>query len=133
MDFGAVSWPGVILAAVAFFAVGGVYYGPLFGETWMRAAGMTEEEARESNLPLVFGATFLLEAIAALGLAAIVGEGSSPADGAWTGGLVGVLIVLTTLGVNALYERRTPTLWALNSGYNVLGFVLMGAILGWLQ
>lgn len=133
MDFGAISWLGVVIASAAFFAIGGLYYGPMFGDTWMRAAGMTEADTQESNLPLIFGGTFVLQALAAIALAAIIGGDASPGDGAWVGAVVGVLIVVTTLGVNAMYERRTPTLWALNAGYNVLGFVAMGAILGWLQ
>lgn len=133
MEFGAISWLGVVLASAVFFAIGGLYYGPLFGDTWMRAAGMTEADAQGSNLPLTFSGTFVLQALAAIGLAAIIGGDASPGDGAWAGAVVGVLIVATTLGVNAMYERRTPTLWALNAGYNVIGFTAMGAILGWLQ
>ena len=133
MDLGSISWLGVVISSLAFFAIGGLYYGPLFGDTWMRAAGMTEAETRESNLPLIFGGTFVLQALAAIALAAIIGGDASPADGAWIGAVVGVLLVATTLGVNAMYERRTSTLWALNAGYNVIGFVAMGAILGWLQ
>lgn len=133
MDFGSISWVGVVISSVVFFAIGGLYYGPLFGDTWMRAAGMTEDDARDSNLPLIFGGTFVLQALAAIALAAIIGGDASPGEGAWIGAAVGVLIVTTTLGVNAMYERRTPTLLALNAGYNVIGFVAMGAILGWLQ
>lgn len=133
MDFGAISWPAVLVATIAFFAIGGIYYGPLFGDAWMQAADMTEEDAADSNMPMLFAGTLVLEAIAAVGLAAVIGADSSAGSGAWVGGLVGVLIVATMLGVNALYERRGPTLWALNAGYSVIGFVVMGAIIGWLQ
>ena len=39
------SWLAVILATVVFFALGSVWYGPLFGEVWMEGARMTEEMA----------------------------------------------------------------------------------------
>lgn len=133
MDFSSVSWLGAILGGVAFFLVGGVWYGPLFGDQWMTATGMTEERARASNLPLIFGGTFVLEVIAGIGLAAVIGEGASPASGAVTGLLVALLIAAPVLLVQSLYERKPAVLWGLNVGYNVIGFVVMGLIIGALQ
>jgi hypothetical protein len=133
MDFGAVSWLGALVAGIAFFAIGGVWYGPLFGDQWMRATGMTEERARESNLVLIFGGTLVLEIIAAVGLSAILGTDVTPATGAVTGLWVGLVIAVPVLLVQALYERKAMVLWALNGGYNVVGFVLMGLVLGLFQ
>ncbi|WDI30328.1 DUF1761 domain-containing protein [Hyphococcus flavus] len=38
---------GVLVASVVFFMVGWIWYGPLFGEAWMAAEGMTEMGAPE--------------------------------------------------------------------------------------
>jgi hypothetical protein len=46
---------------------------------------------------------------------------------------VGVLVVATTLAIQSLYERKPLGLWALNAGYNVIGFAVMGLIIGALQ
>lgn len=72
-------------------AIGGLYDGPLFGKAWMRAAGMTEEESGRSNLPLIFAGTLVLEATAAVGLAAVIGADATVGDGAWTGLVLGLL------------------------------------------
>lgn len=133
MEFGATSWVAVGLAAVAFFALGGLWYGPLFGRAWMRAAGMAEDQVEGSNLPVVLGAAFVLEVLAALGLAAVIGADATVLDGLATGAAVGVLIAGTTLGVQYLFERRPALLWALNGIHALLGFTLMGAIIGALQ
>ena len=133
MDFAAVSWLGALIAGIAFFAIGGVWYGPLFGDQWMRATGMTEERARESNLVMIFGGTLVLEVIAAVGLSAILGEDVAPPAGALAGLWVGLLVAVPVLLVQALYERKTMILWALNGGYNVVGFVLMGLVLAFFQ
>ena len=133
MDFGAVNWLGVILAGFIFFAIGGVWYGPLFGERWQRASGITEEVARASNLPLVFIATFILELIAALGIALVVGDDASPINGLLTGLLLNLLLVLPVLGVLSVFERKSWDLWWLNAGYNLIGFMGMGAVIGALQ
>lgn len=135
MDFGAVSWLGALLAGVAFFAFGALWYGPLFGKLWTAETGVTEETAAEGNLPVIFGATLVLEILAAAGLAAILGGRGelSVAGGLAAGIAAGALIVVPVLGVLALYERKSVTLWALNGGYNLVGFAIMGAIIGAFQ
>ena len=133
MSFEGLSWLGALLAGIAFFAVGGVWYGPLFSKPWMAASGVTEEQARESNLAAIFGATLVLEVIAAVGLAAVIGQDASLGSGVVTGVLVALLIVVPVLGVMSLYERKGVTLWALNAGYTLIGFAAMGAIIGGLQ
>lgn len=133
MDFGAISWLGAVLAGVAFFAVGAVWYGPLFGDRWMAAAGITQERARESNLPAVFGGTLVLEVIAGIGLASLIGAEATVTDGLQFGLAVGLIVVLPALTVLSVFERKSTTLWALNAGYNVLGFMVMGAVIGAFQ
>lgn len=133
MDFGAISWLGVLLAAVAFFAVGAVWYGLLFSKPWMRLSGVTEEAARESNLALIYGVTGLLGLVSAIGLAALLGADPTATAGLGVGLGVGVLIVAPALLILSLYERKPLGLWALNAGYNVVGFAVMGLVIGALQ
>ena len=133
MSFDGLSWLGALLAGAAFFAVGGIWYGPLFSKQWMAASGVTEEQAGQSNMAAIFGGTLVLEVLAAFGLAAVIGPDASPGSGVVTGLLVALLIVVPVLGVMSLYERKGVTLWALNAGYNLIGFAAMGAIIGALQ
>lgn len=133
MNFASVSWLGAVLAAVAFFALGGVWYGPLFGKTWMRLSGVTDAQVQASNMITIFAGTLLLELVGAIGLAAVIGPDAGVAAGAGVGAVVGVLVVAAALAVQALYERRPPMLWVLNAGYNAVGFAVMGAIIGAFQ
>lgn len=55
----------VLAAALLGFAIGGVWYGPLFGRVWMHASGMTEEQARGGNALRIYGLTFVLNLVAA--------------------------------------------------------------------
>ena len=38
------SWAAVLLATIAFYMVGFVWYGFLFQDLWLAASGMTEEQ-----------------------------------------------------------------------------------------
>jgi hypothetical protein len=133
MEFSAISWLGVVLAAIAFFGVGAMWYGALFARPWMRLSGVTEEQARSSNLVLIFGATAVLGIVAAIGLAAVIGADSSATEGLATGLGAGALVVAPVLGIQSLYDRKALALWLLNAGYNLAGFAIMGLVIGALQ
>lgn len=132
MEFGAINWLAAVLAAVAFFAVGGLWYGALFSKPWIRASGVNPDEPGDTSPPVLFGATFVLEFLAAIGLAALLGADPSVATGLGTGAIVGLFVTIALI-VNALYESRPPLLWVINGGYNVVGFAAMGAIIGGMQ
>ena len=60
-----VSLLATLVATLAGFALGAVWYGPLFGKTWMRAVGTTAEALqRDFNPAGTYGATFVLGLIA---------------------------------------------------------------------
>ena len=62
-----IDWLGVVLGAVAFFAVGGLWYGVLFSKLWQREVGMSDEQLKTgANMPLIFGTCFLLELLVSL-------------------------------------------------------------------
>jgi hypothetical protein len=41
--------------------------------------------------------------------------------------------VAAALGINYLFERRSLALFAINAGYNVIAFAIMGVIIGAMQ
>lgn len=120
----------VLAAAVSAFLLGGLWYSPiLFANQWMRLTGQSEETLKSGSMAKIFGGAFVLNLIAAWVLAMFLGQ--MPASHATLAGLsVGLCWVATSLGVNYLFERRPLGLWLINSGYFVLQFTIMGAIIG---
>ena len=39
---GEINWLAVVLGAVAFFLVGVIWYGMVFGKAWQKAAGLSD-------------------------------------------------------------------------------------------
>ena len=130
MDFANVNYLAVIVAAVAGFAVGAVWYAFLFSKPWLAAVGFTEADVKQgrSALPFIFSGIALL--IMAWVLSTIV----APADGIGRGILVGLLLWLgftaTTTVVNYAYAARKPALTAIDAGHWLAVAVVMGAIIG---
>lgn len=126
-----INWLAVLLAALATFVVGGLWYSVLFAKPWQRAAGVSDEQLKSGTLK-VFAGSFVLAAVMAVFLAAFISRGGF-VFGTLAGLAAGIGWVATALGVNYLFERRSPVLFAINGSYNVVTFAVMGAILGAMQ
>ena len=67
------NWLFIIGAGVIPLLTGFVWYNPkVFGNAWMKASGMTMEKAQGSNMPLIFGLTFVFGVFMALAMMTIV-------------------------------------------------------------
>lgn len=129
MDMGAVNWLAVGAAAVATFLLGGLWYGPLFGTQWMTVSGIDESELA-AGTGRVFGLSFVLQLASAAVLALFIGPDATLVFALAAAGSVGVFWVATAFGVVYLFERRPLSHWAINAGYQVAAYLLMGLILG---
>lgn len=125
-----INWLAVLVAAVSTFILGGLWYGPLFGKAWMRASGVTEEMARNANTARTMGVSFVLELIIAAVLAAFIGPEASFGFAVAAAAAAGLFWVATALGVIYLFEQRSFGHWAINAGYQIIAFTLIGVILG---
>lgn len=120
----------VLAAATSTFLLGGLWYG-LLNDVWQRHSGVTDEQLKRGNAQVFVGA-FLLSLVMAASLAAFIGE-ESTVFGLSAGLAAGGTWVAAAFGINYLYERRSAMLFALNAGYNVIAFAIMGTIIGAIQ
>lgn len=125
----------IIVAALAGFVVGALWYSPLlFGKSWQQQVGLSDDDLKQANMPLIFGLGFVLNVIVAFALSFFVEIFMMLGSNAWLGGLfAGVLalvFVATTFGVNYLFARRSLRLYLIDIGYMVLTFFVMGVIIG---
>jgi len=126
-----INWLAVLVAAVVTFVLGGVWYGPLFGRAWRTAEGQAEPQpGRQKHPAVVYGLSFVLMLIAAAVLAIALGPDPNVQRSVVVGLVVGVGWVATSFGVNYLFAGRRLALFAVDAGYNVVLFALMGLIIG---
>ncbi|MEQ1807813.1 MAG: DUF1761 domain-containing protein [Burkholderiaceae bacterium] len=131
MDISQLNYVAIAAAAAVTFLLGGLWYSPiLFASAWMREAGLSEAQTRQANMARVFGLSGLAALVMAFNLAAFIGPKAGLGFGLFAGLAAGVGWVAMSLGVIYLFEQRSVKLWLINSGYQVLSFSVMGAILG---
>lgn len=121
----------IIVAGVAAWIIGAVWYGPIFGKKWQQEVGMTDEDFKQGNLGVIFGSSFVLMCVMMYGLSFAI---AAHPEITWTHGIfhgvmVGIMFAAASMGINYLYQRRSITLWLIDAGYQVLFLGVGGAIM----
>jgi hypothetical protein len=125
----AVNVLAIVVAALAGFPLGMLWYGPLFRRAWMAASGVTLEQGRAANPFKLYGTVLLLNLVACASLAMFIGAGDWR-FGLFAGFMTGATFVSVGLGVSYLFEFRSLRHWLINAGYMTLYFSVAGTILG---
>ena len=122
----------VVVCAVVYWLLGGLWYGLIFSKRWMELENMTEAQARGMNVALAYIITFLLNLLMAYVLAQLCSwrNANTLGRGAAIGVLLWVGIVAPITYTTYMYEMRPKELFAINEFYPLVGLCLMGAILG---
>ncbi len=158
-----INFLGIIIATLIPMLLGFVWYNPkVFGTAWMAASGMTPEKAKNSNMAVVFGVSFVLAFFLAFGMQFIaihqlhvtslffkqpIDDVSTPMGalykgvmdalgtsyrtfkhGALHGTIGGFMIATPVLATNAMFEGKGFKYIAINCGYWIVCFGLMGGI-----
>ncbi len=122
----------VLVATVARMVVGFIWYAPaLFGKPMVALSGMTEE-AMQKNMRPSMVVWLLASLVIAFVLAMLVSL--MPPTGLVNGMISGVVasvgFVLTTSAAEYAMFGKPRRLYLISAGYNLVSFVVMGAILG---
>ena len=129
LELSGLNWLAILVATVAGFALGGLWYGPLFGDAWLSALGKTADQIQPSPTPFVI--SFFTALITAIVLAMFISalNISTLGGGVVIGLLVGIGFIATAMASDSAFGDTGANLWLIQSGYRVLYSVLMGAIL----
>jgi hypothetical protein len=123
----------IFVAAIVYFAIGALWYNVL-GAPWLAGIGKTMEqlngEMGSSPLPYIIGFVAILVLCYLLSWLIERMQATSVGGGARIGLIVGLGIIGAALALNYGFEWRSPTLWLINVGYDVVGLAVAGAIIG---
>lgn len=135
LDLGSLNWLAVIVAAIAYFALGALWYSPvLFAKPWQRSIGWDESRGQPQAsamtyvVPLV---AYIVMAIAVGLLAAATGT-DEIGEGIVLGLVLAVGLSLAHTFVDASFSPEKPEPWtwfAINGTYHALGLVVMSVII----
>ncbi len=127
---GDLNWLAVLVAAVAYFALGGVWYAErVFGGAYMRGIGFEAPPGWRPGPLLYVGplAGAFVASVATALLARATGS-DSLGEGLVLGVVVGVGYGLVLAGIVALNQQRPGSVFAVFGTYHLVGLVLVSVI-----
>jgi small-conductance mechanosensitive channel len=136
LHVGDVNYLAVLVAALAAFLLGGLWYTALFGRKWRELQGITEEKVKEMQArrppAAFFGGMMASYLILALAMAWLFG--GLGIDSAASGMIAGLLIWLgpaAAIGMTGHLASDKPIgVYAIDTSFQLLYLIGMGAILG---
>ncbi len=129
LDFGALNFLAIAVVTVVGFMLGGLWYGPLFGEAWLDAVGLKKEDIKPSPRPYVISFFSGLATAVVLGLLIQAADITGLVDGIVLGLLVGVGFIAASMASDYAFCGWKLKLFHIQAGYRLTYSVIMGAVL----
>jgi len=131
------NWLAVAVSAIAYFALGAIWFNPkVFGTTWIKGHGITAPtEEDKKRMPMVMATTLVLCFIGAIAMAYFVHVFSYYQvnwrwySGAKVGLVAGIGFTGVAIAMNYLYTKKSLALIIIDSAYHIIGMVGAGIII----
>ena len=131
--FSHLNWLAILVAAIAYFALGAIWYSFLFKNAWIKHTGIKMDDPNaKSGVAGVMVTSFILTLICTIGIALFLSKANTPLSwmsGAKVGLVAGICFCVTAISNSYIFEKRPAGLHVINGGYNVVGCIIAGMIL----
>jgi hypothetical protein len=130
MQFSPINFLAIVLGTFANFIFGFLWYAPyVFGKSWQKHTGLSNEQLERGSVILKFGPAMLLIFIMGVVLAAYLPTGLNWEQGAFGGLLLGAGLAASSIGMHYLFARRSVHLFLIDAGYIVIAMTIFGGII----
>ena len=128
-----INWIVVLVATIAYFLLGALWYSVLFGKKWAQLVKLdTSNPDMKKGMGGMMISTFVLTLIICFGLEVLVVKFNFVQEvsyGIKIGLLTGLAFATTAVSIHYIYENKPTNLYLINNGYHVLGHVIAASIL----
>lgn len=125
-------WLNVLVATIAYFALGAIWYGPLFSKAWIRGhnININDPDAKKGVAGIMI-ASFVVFFVVCLVLSVVLRAnmvGNVVPAAKW-GLLLGVGFAASTHTISYLYLKKPLSLHLIDGLYHVIGITLAAVVL----
>lgn len=129
--FAQINWLSVLVAALAAFALGSLWYSPiLVGKVWQAESKLSDDDIKGANMPVIFGTSFILNIIAVIALDMFLGKDATVSFALTASLIVAIAWIATAFGTSYMFSRKSFKLYLIDAGYYVIYYAIIGIILG---
>ena len=131
--FSQINWLAVLVAALAYFMLGAIWYSKaLFGSKWAALVGLDMSNPdKKKGMGKMMAGTFLLIIVTCIALAMLVHRlDLFVITSALKLGLItGICFAATAVSISFIYESRPTALYFIDCGYHLAGHLIAAIIL----
>ena len=127
-----INWLAVAVAAVAYFALGAIWYSALFGKQWVTYQGINMQDPdAKKGVGAIMASSFLLMFVAVICIAILVERLQlyQAISGVKLGLLTGIGFAVTSISISYLYVKKPLGLHLIDGLYHVIGNIIAAIIL----
>ena len=133
-NFDYLNWIAIIVAALAYFALGALWYSKvLFANRWIADLKLDVNDPDAKKGMGMFGGSLVLMFVQCLAIGILAGRlgisGAGWMSGLKLGAFTGACFCSAQIGINYLYEKKPFSLFLINAGYAVVGNIIAGIII----
>jgi hypothetical protein len=125
-------WLHVLVAAIAYFALGAIWYGPLFSKAWIRghAININDPDAKKGVAGIMITSFFIVLAICiALAVVLEVASVHDAMHAVKWGLFLGFGFAFTSTSMTYIYLKKPVSLHMIDGLYHVVGMTIACLIL----
>lgn len=132
INFGDFDWWGILVATLASYAFGALWYSPfLFGNTWVKLNRLKEEDMKKSAgtaMLVTFITTFFTVMVVEIFIVGL--QTNFIGQSIMVGILIGLFVLAGNMLSENLYSNRPLKLWLVSAGYRFFMVMIIAIVLG---
>jgi hypothetical protein len=126
------NWLHVLVATVAYFVLGAIWYGPLFSKAWIRGHNIdvSNPDAKKGVakiMALSFVAFFVITF--AVAIIMYIASVHNIIDAVQWGAFLGCFIAAPVIVINYLYQQKPLSVHLIDALYHIIGLIIVCVIL----
>lgn len=125
-------WLHVLVAAIAYFALGAIWYGPLFSKAWIRGHRInTSDPDMKKGVAgiMIFSFLILIAICIALAIVLEVGNVVGAVQAVKWGLFLGFGFAVTSTSMTYVYLKKPASVHLIDGLYHVIGLTIASLIL----
>ena len=124
-------WIGIAIGAVLYMVLSMIWYMPkVFGNRWMAGEGLTEEDLRENETPVIYVITFVMALVSNVVIALVLSNvGGGVANGLVVGLLLGIGVAGMAIAPHYMFAKKSD-LVLIQAGHAAVLITVSGAVIG---
>ena len=124
-------WIGVAIGAVLYMVLSMIWYMPrVLGNRWMAGEGLTEEDLKENETPVIYVITFAMALVSNIVIALVLSNvGGGVVNGIVVGLLLGIGVAGMAIAPHYMFAKKN-NLVLIQTGHAAVLITVSGAVIG---